>query len=132
CASFVKRFSADVAVLVDNLQTHDGPAITVLFGPSGAGKTTALRCLAGIEKPDEGTISFRGEVWSDAAAGRFVPPRQRSVGFVPQDFALFPHLSVSKNIGFGLSLMPRAQRHSRVQEMIGWLVLEGLERRLPG
>jgi len=91
-----------------------------------------LRCLAGIEQPDEGTISFRGDIWSDAAGGQFIPARQRKVGFVPQDFALFPHLSVAGNIGYSLGRMPGAQRSSRVREMIGWLGLEGLEQRLPG
>jgi molybdate transport system ATP-binding protein len=101
-----------------------------LFGASGAGKSTVLRCLAGLERPDEGSIRFGMETWSDAQ-GVFLPPRKRRVGFVPQDYALFPHLSVEANIGYGLGGVSSAAARPRVLEAIRWLGLGGLEKRRP-
>src|SRR5262245_29870239 len=94
-ADFIRRFSGDSVVHVHGLRTQDTPDITVLFGPSGAGKTTTLRCIAGLDRPDEGTISFRGEVWTDISRRQFLLPQKRRIGFVPQDFGLFPHLTVA-------------------------------------
>ena len=76
--------------------------ILVLFGPSGCGKTTTLRCLAGLEKPDAGHITHNGRALFSDAAKVFVPPRQRRVGYMFQDYALFPHMSVKKNIFYGV------------------------------
>jgi molybdate transport system ATP-binding protein len=67
-------------------------------GPSGSGKTTLLRCLAGLHRPDEGMIEQDGSTWFDSRGGIFIPPQKRSVGFVFQDFALFPHMTVLGNI----------------------------------
>jgi molybdate transport system ATP-binding protein len=116
---------------VHNLQMRPGATVMVLFGPSGAGKTTVLRCLAGLERPDEGTISFGGQVWLDTSRRICAPARNRGVGFVPQQFGLFPHLTVQENIGYGLNRLPVAVRGARVGEMAGWLGLAGLEKRLP-
>ncbi len=74
--------------------------VTVLFGPSAAGKTTLLRLIAGLDRPDEGSIYFRGQVWFDSARRVDLPPQQRRAGFLFQDYALFPHLSVARNVGF--------------------------------
>ena len=74
----------------------------VLFGPSGSGKTTILRCLAGLDRPQEGFIRFGEEVWFDAAAGINRPPQQRRLAYVSQDYGLFPHLTVEQNIRFGM------------------------------
>jgi molybdate transport system ATP-binding protein len=106
--------------------------VTVLFGPSGAGKTTTLRCIAGLDKPDEGTISFGEEIWSDSERSQFLGPQKRRVGFVPQDFGLFPHLTVERNIGYGLARKAGGERRTRVGEMVEWLGLGGLQSRLPG
>ena len=76
--------------------------VTVLFGPSGSGKTTVLRALAGLDRPDAGAITFGEERWFDAAAGVHLPPQRRGVGLVFQGDALFPHLTVAANVGFGL------------------------------
>ena len=76
--------------------------MTVLFGPSGSGKTTVLRALAGLDRPDEGTIVHGDETWLDTARGLFVPARRRRVGFLFQDYALFPHLTAHENVAFGL------------------------------
>jgi molybdate transport system ATP-binding protein len=130
-ANFVKRFSGGPEIRVESLRTREQAAVTVLFGPSGAGKTTVLRCLAGLMRPEEGKISFDGQAWSDVERGFFLPVRQRNVGFVPQEYALFPHLSVERNIAYGLNRAGRDESRSRVAEMIKWLALEGLEKRLP-
>jgi len=130
-ASFSKRYGGGPEIRVDSLQTPGNSAMTVLFGPSGAGKTTVLRCLAGLLRPDQGTIEFGKEIWSDAARGYFVPARRRGIGYVPQEYGLFPHLSVERNMSFGLKGMDGEERRARVAEMVGWLGLEGLEKRLP-
>jgi molybdate transport system ATP-binding protein len=79
----------------------DEARVTVLFGPSGSGKTTLLRQLAGLDRPDEGRIEFRGQIWFDSKRRVFVPPQQRRAGFLFQDYALFPHLTVQRNVEFG-------------------------------
>ncbi len=78
----------------------DQSRVTVLFGPSGSGKTTLLRLLAGLDRPDEGVISFRGDTWYDSARALHLPPQQRRAGFLFQDYALFPHLTVAQNVAF--------------------------------
>ncbi|HUP03500.1 MAG TPA: ABC transporter ATP-binding protein, partial [Bryobacteraceae bacterium] len=74
--------------------------VSVLFGPSGAGKTTLMRLLAGLEEPDSGAIRFRGETWYDSARGLCLPPQRRRAGFLFQDYALFPHLTVAANVAY--------------------------------
>jgi len=74
--------------------------LLVIIGPSGAGKTTIIRMLAGLNKPDEGTITYNGETWVDTKKGIFVPPQKRQLGYVFQDYPLFPHLNVQKNVTF--------------------------------
>jgi molybdate transport system ATP-binding protein len=93
------------------------PEVTVLFGPSGAGKTTVLRAVAGLERPASGRISFGGEVWFDAAAGQAVETSRRRVGLVQQSDALFPHLTVAANLAYGLFRLSRAERERRVREV---------------
>jgi molybdate transport system ATP-binding protein len=129
-ASFTKRFAGGPAIRAENLCTGAN-GVTVLFGPSGSGKTTVLRCLAGLERPGEGTIQFDGETWFDAGANKSVPVQRRNIGFVPQDYALFPHLTVAANIGYGLHALGAAQRTARVDEITRRLGLDGLETRLP-
>jgi molybdate transport system ATP-binding protein len=104
----------------------------VLFGPSGAGKTTILRCLAGLERPDAGRIAAGPEAWFDAAKRIDRPPQERRIGYLPQGFALFPHLDVRANIAYGIPAGEgRAARAGRVAELVALLRLEGLERRRP-
>ena len=103
----------------------------VLFGPSGSGKTTVLRCVAGLEQPDRGRIGTEDEVWFDAAGKVDVAPQGRRVGYLPQGFALFPHLDVRANIAYGSS-GPAGESDRRVAELIALLRLDGLERRRPG
>ena len=108
-----------------------GDGVAVLFGPSGAGKTLTLQCLAGLVKPDAGRIVVDGRVLFDATAGVDVPPQRRGVGYVFQGYALFPHLSVEENVGFGLRDRPRAERTRRARAVIERLGLGGLEGRAP-
>jgi iron(III) transport system ATP-binding protein len=93
------------------LQLNAGEVLMVL-GPSGCGKTTLLRCIAGLERPDNGVITMLGRTLSDGR--QFVPPEQRGIGFVFQGLALFPHLTVAGNVAFGLNNVPPAERKERV------------------
>lgn len=100
----------------------------VLFGPSGSGKTLTLQSIAGLLTPDEGYIRVNGDVVFDSKAGINVPTRRRKVGYVFQDYALFPHLTVRENISFGLKPLfgrLRKRDHQRVSELIN---VFGLER----
>ncbi len=135
-ASFRKQFPGGPEIIAADLHICGG--VTVLFGASGSGKTTMLRCLAGLEIPDTGEIKFGDEIWFKKSGKRkaesgniFLPSQKRHVGFVPQDYALFPHLTVARNIGYGLHELPAAERVKRVTESMRWLGLEGLENRLP-
>jgi molybdate transport system ATP-binding protein len=109
----------------------DQPHVTVVFGPSGSGKTTVLRCLAGLEPLTSGRILFNDEIWSDTAGGLRIPPQKRSIGYLFQDYALFPHLTVSDNVGYGLSGLPEKDRAARVAEMLGLMQIEALSQRRP-
>ncbi len=130
-ASFAKIFPDGPQIRVDELRSSGPASTTVLYGASGSGKTTVLRCLAGLERPEEGSIRFGEETWFEAHGRIFVSPQRRRIGFVPQDYALFPHLSVAHNIAYGVSRMGRTERETQVGETIRWLGLEGLERRRP-
>jgi molybdate transport system ATP-binding protein len=102
--------------------------VTVLFGPSGAGKTTVIRALAGLERIDAGEIRAGDEVWDDGGR-RFVPARRRRVGLLFQDQALFPHLDVAANVAYGLRRMPRPERARRVAQALAACAVAGYERR---
>jgi molybdate transport system ATP-binding protein len=131
-ARFSKRFRGGPVISVETLRVTLGrPSITVLFGPSGSGKTTVLRCLAGLERPDSGVIQCGDELWFDHAKSVFLQPQERNIGYLSQDYALFPHLSVERNIGYGLRGSPPAERTARVCEVMRLLDLAGLETRLP-
>jgi molybdate transport system ATP-binding protein len=77
------------------------PSVTVLFGPSGAGKTTVLRLIVGLDTPDAGSIRCAGQVWYDGARGILLRPQNRRVGYLSQDYAIFPHLTVRDNVAYG-------------------------------
>ena len=108
-----------------------GDGVAVLFGPSGAGKSLTLACLAGLVTPDDGRVVVDGRVLFDAGRGVNLPPQRRRVGFVFQGLALFPHLTVAQNIGFGLRDRPRAERERTVRDVVERLGLGGLEARRP-
>lgn len=105
--------------------------LVVLLGPSGSGKSLTLRAIAGLLRPDRGRIELPDGAVFDAEAGIDLPPQGRQVGYVVQDLALFPHLTVAENIGFALHRWPREQQRQRVAEMVTLLGLHGLEQRLP-
>lgn len=109
-----------------------GPGqIGVLIGPSGCGKTSLLRAVAGLEHLAGGTVRLAGQTLGDHAGGVHVAPEDRGIGMVFQDYALFPHLSVADNIGFGLAHLPRADREARVAEMLDLVGLAHTARRAP-
>jgi len=92
--------------------------VTVLFGPSGSGKTLTLDLIAGFVRPDEGRILLEDQILFDAAAGVHVAPRARNCGYVFQNYALFPHMTLRQNLEFAAERRPRLERHRRVNEMI--------------
>ena len=112
-------------------QLLDPSSVTVLFGPSGCGKTTALRALAGLLRPDQGMIQYHDETWFDSQQEVDRSPQLRQVGFLFQDYALFPHLTVESNIGYGLRRAPREQRESRVSDLLKRFGLNELAGRHP-
>src|SRR5262249_34020307 len=130
-AEFEKRFSDGPLIRAALRLPTEAFSITVLFGPSGSGKTPVLRCLVGLERPDRGQIRFGEETWFDAARGMSLPPQRRQIGYLSQEYSLFPHLTVSGNIAYGLGGVGASQRRQRVQEMIVLLGLGGLEDRYP-
>lgn len=121
-----KSFNQTLVVADISLSLNLGDILSVL-GPSGCGKTTLLRLIAGFEQPQTGTIHISDRLVADQ--NKFTPPEQRNVGMVFQDYALFPHLTVSENIAFGLRRNPHKQE--RIQEVLEIVRLKGLGRRYP-
>ena len=127
-----KSFGKVVAVDELNLQILNNSFITLL-GPSGCGKTTILRMIAGLEMPTEGRITIGGKVVFDSERGINLPPDKRNVGFLFQNYALWPHMTVYQNIAFGLENMKweRKKINDRVQELLTMLRIEQYESRYP-
>lgn len=123
-----KRYDGHAAVDQITLEVPAG-SILALLGSSGCGKTTTLRLIAGLETPDSGTISLHGRIVS--GAGHWVPPEERRVGMVFQDYALFPHLTAADNIAFALAGLPARQRPARIQAMLDLVGLKRLGGRYP-
>ncbi|WP_426958658.1 ABC transporter ATP-binding protein [Muricoccus radiodurans] len=122
-----RRFGNHLAVAGIDLDVAPGEFVTLL-GPSGCGKTTTLNLIAGFIQPSAGSIALAGQ----EVAG--LPPFRRDLGVVFQDYALFPHMTVAENVGFGLRMrgVPRAEIVTRVTEALGMVRLEGLGARRPG
>jgi len=127
------RSGAEEFVLHSRFSTED--SALVLFGPSGSGKTLTLQAIAGLLRPDRGCIKVNGEVVFDSEAGIDLPTRGRSLGYVFQDYALFPHLTVRENVGFGLrplfGRLSGTQRR-RVEDLIDVFGLEKVAGQKPG
>ncbi|MGB3655732.1 MAG: molybdate ABC transporter permease subunit [Rivularia sp. (in: cyanobacteria)] len=102
-----------------------------LLGASGSGKSLTLRCIAGLEKPTRGRIVLNGRILFDAKRKINLPSRKRRIGFLFQNYALFPHMTVAQNIGFGLQEIPKRDRISRVRQYIDMMQLQDLENRYP-
>jgi molybdate transport system ATP-binding protein len=120
-----KDFELDVSVSLPQ-------GITILFGPSGAGKTTLLDCIAGLTRPDAGRIAIAGNALFDSSLGINVPPQRRRVGYVFQDLALFPHLSVEGNVEYGLSSLEAQERRRRSAAILESFRITHLRARRPG
>jgi molybdate transport system ATP-binding protein len=120
-----KSFELDVEVSL--------PAgITILFGPSGAGKTTLLDCIAGLVRPDAGRVAMKERILFDSALGVDIPPQLRRVGYVFQDLALFPHLTVQGNVEYGLSRVSSEERKQRRAAILESFRITHLGSRRPG
>jgi molybdate transport system ATP-binding protein len=104
---------------------------TALFGASGAGKTSLLDLVAGLRRPERARIEFDGEVFTDTGHGIAVPPHRRRIGYVPQDGALFPHLTVRENLRYGFDLIPPAERRTSLEQVARVLEIAALlDRRM--
>ena len=125
--NLLKRFKNVVAVNRIQLEIHKGEMLTLL-GPSGCGKTTTLRCIAGLEKPEEGDIVIDGKPMLSQG---FVQPAKRGIGMVFQNYAVWPHMKVLNNIVYGLKLerMPRRTIQEKAQKVLKLVGLDGLEDR---
>ena len=121
-----KSYGETVAVRDVSFETPRGH-IFALLGPSGGGKTTTLRIIAGFENPDAGTVAIGGE--TIAMPGKCAPPERRRVGMIFQDYALFPHLNVRQNIAFGVPRGPRRDR--TVDDVIDWVGLSSVAHHMP-
>jgi molybdate transport system ATP-binding protein len=130
-AQVCKRIAtaSDFALDVD---FHAAPGFTIVFGASGAGKTTLLDCIAGLIEPDSGRIAIGDQILFDAAARIHLPVEKRNIGYVFQDLALFPHLTVEENVEYGLSHLPRAERNQRTAAILAAFRVPHLARTRPG
>jgi molybdate transport system ATP-binding protein len=105
--------------------------ISILFGASGSGKTSVLKCVAGLMEPEQGRISANGRLLFDSQSSLSVSPEKRNVGYVLQDLALFPHLSVERNVGYGLWRLSTAEQQRRVTRILSAFRIEGLRTEKP-
>jgi len=119
----------DTEVLSDISLEHESKQLLAVLGASGAGKSTLMRLIAGFDSVGGGSIVLDGETLSDTS--KTVAPEKRSIGIVPQDSALFPHLNVSQNIGFGLSGLSKEARAERVTELLRLIRMEEFASRMP-
>ncbi len=106
--------------------------VLAIFGPSGSGKTTILRSIAGLYRPETATVRSGADVWTDSAGGTFRPPHLRGVGYVFQDYALFPHLTATGNVVAALGHRPRAERRERAERLLAQVHLSRHLDRRPG
>lgn len=128
---FEKRLSGGFELNAALIEPLGEQPVTILFGPSGAGKTVTLRCLAGLEKPDRGVIQFEEQVWFDSERNIFVPPQERRIGYLSQEYALFPHLNVRQNLAYGLRQKSRLERDRVVDLLLERFMLRDYEKSHP-
>ncbi len=129
-----KTFAGIVAAIDHVSLVAEAGKITTLLGPSGCGKTTTLRCVAGLETPSRGEIRFADEVMFSAARGVNVPTEKRRFGMIFQNYALWPHMSVGENVGFGLPFhgVPRADRDARIRHALDLVRMTARADAFPG
>jgi molybdate transport system ATP-binding protein len=123
--------SAECAAFALDLDLQTSAGITVLFGPSGSGKTLTLDCIAGFVRPAEGRIMLDDAILFDGATGVHLPPRDRHCGYVFQNYALFPNMTLRENLAFAAERLPRLERHRRVNEMLELFRLTEVAGRRP-
>ncbi len=128
---FEKRLSGGFELNAALIEPPERQPVTILFGPSGAGKTMTLRCLAGLEKPDRGVIQFEEQIWFDSSRKIFVPPQERRIGYLSQEYALFPHLSVRQNLTYGIRQKSRREKDRVVDSLLERFLLCGFEKSHP-
>ncbi len=128
-ACFRKHFAGNAQDFLLEVDFQTAPGFTILFGASGAGKTTVLDCIAGLAHPDEGRISVGERVLFESAQSINQPVAKRRVGYVFQSLALFPHMTVEQNVGYGLAHLPRAERSQRVAAILNTFHIAPLARR---
>ena len=114
-----------------DLEFQAASGVTVLFGPSGSGKTLTLDSIAGFVRPNEGRILLDDDILFDGASRVFLPPQQRHCGYVFQNYALFPHMTLRQNLEFAVERRPRLERHRRVNEMLEQFHLQDAAGRRP-
>jgi len=125
------RLQKKVNGFVLDIEWQIGNELAVLFGFSGAGKSMTLQSIAGLAKPDRGQVSLDETVYFDSDTGTNFPPQERPFGYVFQDLALFPHMTVLQNILYGAANLPKNEKLDRACEMIRAFKLTGLEDRHP-
>jgi molybdate transport system ATP-binding protein len=130
CLDIAIRLSCPAFDSLAELQLRAGET-TVLLGPSGGGKSTLLRALAGLERPRAGRIALNSNVWFDSRKGIHLPPRQRKAGLMFQHYALFPHLSVSHNLGFALQGLNCKERRKQVEQWLTLMHIRDIARAKP-
>lgn len=128
-ARFEKHFTSRQRDFLLNVDFEVPPGFTILFGASGAGKTTVLDCLAGLTTPDSGFISLGERTLFDSARRTNMPTAHRRAGYVLQGLALFPHMTVEQNVGYGLAHLPRDDRSKRVTSLLDAFRISHLTRR---
>jgi len=124
-----KRMAAPGQEFVLEVEFQAAPGFTILFGASGAGKTTLLDCVAGLTRPDSGRIAIGGRVLFDSQPAVNVPVASRRVGYVFQDLAMFPHLTVEQNVEYGLAHLPHSERRDRAASILRAFRIAHLARR---
>ena len=117
-------FNLDVSFITEN-------GITILFGPSGSGKTTTLRAIAGVIKPDEGSIQVGDITFFDSVSGIDISIQKRRVGYVFQDYALFPHLTAEQNVSYGIKNQNKASRSEAARSMLALFKIDHIRQRYP-
>jgi molybdate transport system ATP-binding protein len=126
------RFTLERGAFRLDARFDAGRGVTALFGASGSGKTTVLRCIAGLTRAPSGYVALEGQCWQDEARGWFVPAHKRPCGYVFQESSLFAHLSVRRNLAYGWRRIPAAERRTEFDRTVELLGLAPLLERMPG